>query len=206
MTSAQRTPSRVTPFDNPVTRFMAGRFGVRIFLVSLGILFATTLIAFLVIRIQIKDSWPTDLPALPGLLLLSTGVMILSSVTLQRAMSGVRGNRPARTRSMMVVTLGLGLGFLVLQGMCWWSWLEVVSGRWGESAEYRFALSNFYVLTGLHALHVIGGLIPMFVVTRRAFGRGYTPDDCAGITYCAMYWHFLDGVWVILYLSLLIGT
>ena len=189
-----------------MARFLAGRFGIGLFLISLGMLFVSTLLGFLVIRIQINDVWPTDLPNLPSLLWVSTVILMLSSVTMQGAVKAARGGQRSRLITHMTLTLILALGFLALQSVCWLSWSSVVTERWSESAGYRFALTNFYVLTGLHALHVIGGLVPISLVTRRAMTGGYSPEDCAGVTYCAMYWHFLDGVWVILFMVLLIGT
>ena len=206
MNAADPAPRRLTPFDNPIARFLAGRFGVGLFLISLGMLFAAMLFGFLVIRIQNHDAWPNDLPGLPSLLWVSTVILMLSSVTMQGAVRAARGGQRSRLRTHMTLTLILALSFLALQSLCWHAWFSVVTERWNESAEYRFALTNFYILTGLHALHVVGGLVPISLVTRRALGRGYTPDDCAGVTYCAMYWHCLDVVWLILFATLLIGT
>ncbi|MCH7546352.1 MAG: heme-copper oxidase subunit III [Planctomycetes bacterium] len=206
MSAADPAPRRLTPFDNPIARFLAGRFGVGLFLISLGMLFAATLFGFLVIRIQNHDAWPNDLPGLPSLLWVSTVILMLSSVTMQGAVRAARGDHGPRLTMHMTLTLILALSFLALQSLCWHAWFSVVTERWNESAEYRFALTNFYILTGLHALHVVGGLVPITLVTRRALGRGYSPEDCAGVAYCAMYWHFLDGVWVILFATLLIGT
>lgn len=206
MNAADPAPRRLTPFDNPIARFLAGRFGVGLFLISLGMLFAGTLLGFLVIRIQIHDAWPTDLPELPSLLWVSTVFLMLSGVTMQGAVRAARGDRGPRLTAYMTLTLILALSFLALQGLCWYAWWSVVTERWNESAEYRFALTNFYILTGLHGLHVVGGLVPLTLVTRRALARGYSPEDCAGVAYCAMYWHFLDAVWLILFATLLIGT
>ena len=75
MTASQPVPRRQTPFDNPIARFLAGRFGVGLFLISLGMLFGATLLGFLVIRIQNHDAWPNDLPRLPSLLWVSTMIL-----------------------------------------------------------------------------------------------------------------------------------
>jgi cytochrome c oxidase subunit III len=65
---------------------------------------------------------------------------------------------------------------------------------------------TFYFLTGLHAVHVLGGLIPMFFVTVRAARLGYTRENHRSVAYLAMYWHFLDVAWITLYLTLLWGV
>ncbi len=206
MIEARPAPRRVTPFDNSATRFKAGRLGVRLFLVSLGMLFGATLVVFVVIRIQTAAAWPTDLPALPGLLWLSTGFLIVSSGTMQGALHAARADHAGTVRLMMWLTLILGLAFLALQALCWSEWLVVVSERWFDSAEYRFALSNFYVLTGLHAAHVVGGLVPLIIVTHRSRDGVYTSESHAGLAHAATYWHFLDAVWLVLFVTLMFGA
>lgn len=203
--SPSRARQRDTPFDNPVARFLAGRFGLGLFLASLGMLFVAMILGFAVIRFQLRDLWPRDLPPLPRLLWVSTAVLLLSSLVLQWALNGIRADRPDRLLLGMFMTTALGFAFLVLQSVSWWDWLAVVNEHWAISGEYRFALTSFYVLTGLHALHVVGGLIPMVVVTHAALRHRYTAQGHAGVVYTAMYWHFLGGVWIILYATLLIG-
>ena len=104
---------------------------------------------------------------------------------------------------MPAVGAVLCAAFLAIQVVAGAQWLPVVAARWADGSDVaRFALTSFYVLIGLHALHVIGGLIPMSVVVVRAFRRGYGPDDHAGVWYCGAYWHFLDVTWVCLFLML----
>src|SRR5262245_31376551 len=199
---------RVTPFADRESRFLAGQVGMKIFLVSLGMLFGATLIGFIVMRARLGslDQWPTDLPPLPRGLWLSTLTLLVSSATMQWAVRGVRAGNTGQLRLGMVATLTLACVFLAIQSECWLTWMHTVTARWGESAEYRFALTSFYILTVLHALHVIGGLIPMVIVTRNAFRGGvYTSSFYPGVQYCAMYWHFLDAVWLVLFATLMIG-
>ncbi|MCZ6542722.1 MAG: cytochrome c oxidase subunit 3, partial [Planctomycetota bacterium] len=75
-----------------------------------------------------------------------------------------------------------------------------------DEVQKAFVLTGFYVLTGVHALHVIGGLIPLAAVTIRSFRNRYSSTDHAAVRYCAMYWHFLDGVWIVLFATLMLGT
>jgi cytochrome c oxidase subunit 3 len=169
-------------------------------------LFLATIVGFVVIRVQLRGVWPPDLPGLPPVLWISTAVLGLSSVTHQAALNGIRRGRADRLRGAMWMTTALAVMFLALQSAAWWAWLGVASSRWSESAEHRFALTSFYIMTGLHALHVIGGLVPMAIVTIRASRRRYTAEQHPGVAYCAMYWHFLGAVWIVLYATLLIGT
>jgi len=190
-----------TPFDDPKARFQAGLFGMWLFLIALGVLFVATILGYLVVRVDNGDAFiPDDAPKLPGLLLASTGALILSSVTMQRALRAGRSGDP-RQGGLMLATLAFAVAFLVAQGLAW-----------RELLQQQLTVSDslygwtFYVLTGLHALHVLGGLPPMVITTVRAARAAYTPEDHRGIAYCAMYWHFLDGVWLVLYATLWLGS
>lgn len=192
-------------FATDRARFRAGVFGMGLFLASLGMLFAASLIGYLVIRIQLPY-WPEDLPPLPRVLWISTLLLAISSATMQIAVNAARGDRQRELRRMMIITTVLAAMFLVFQAAAWTFWLEEIAARWNTSQPYRWALSSFYVLTGLHALHVVGGVIPMIVVTRRAVAGRYASGRYQGVQCCAMYWHFLGAVWVVLFLVLLVGT
>jgi heme/copper-type cytochrome/quinol oxidase subunit 3 len=67
-------------------------------------------------------------------------------------------------------------------------------------------LAVYFTLTGLHALHVIGGLVSLIIINKRAAAGRYSIERHAGIVYTAMYWHFLDGMWLVIFVTLLIGT
>ena len=62
------------------------------------------------------------------------------------------------------------------------------------------------LIAGLHAVHVIGGLVCQVVVTVKAYRGRYWSLHHTGLTYSALYWHFLGGVWLIVFVALLIGT
>jgi heme/copper-type cytochrome/quinol oxidase subunit 3 len=70
-----------------------------------------------------------------------------------------------------------------------------------SSAASLYAF-GFYVLTGLHALHVIGGLVPLGITTAHARRGAYTASSHAGVDFIAMYWHFLGAVWLVLFVVL----
>ena len=178
-----------------------GKLGFALFLASLGMIFATSMVGYLVIRVQ-ADAWPPPgMPSLPAVLWGSTALLLLSSGTVAWALRSVRSGRVAMVGPLMLITLGLGVGFLSLQVFAWSALLRaeltVLSNLYGFT---------FYMLTGLHAAHVIGGLIPMAVVTAKALGGRYTPEAHAGVTYSAMYWHFLDAVWLVMFAAMVIAA
>ena len=182
-------------------RTATGLHGLRLFLLSLAMLFGASLVGYLVIRFAPTDE-PLEIPPLPRALWLSTLLLVASSGTIQLALVSARRGRSVPLRGAMVATLLLGLGFLATQGLCWYLWAGPLTEQLAET-QRRFALAGFYVLTGLHAAHVVGGLIPMSVVTARSFRGRYIDGDHAGVLYCTTYWHFLDAVWLILFATLL---
>ncbi len=177
---------------------------MRLFLLSLGVLFATAVIGYVSIRVLAVHE-PLDLPPLPRGLWLSTLLMLGSSASIQQAVKAARHGLPGALRLGLSVTVALGVGFLVVQAICWAAWAPPMRASLAQS-EQRFLLTAFYVLTGMHALHVVGGLVPLAVITARAWVEPATASDRPGVIYTAMYWHFLDGVWLVLFVTLLIGS
>lgn len=193
-------PGRVTPFRDLQSRLMAGALGMKIFLVSLGVLFAASLIGFAVVRIQHARAWP-QLPPLPQGLWVSTLIIVASSATMQIALTRARAGHAARTP--LLITTALGVGFLLAQAICWIDWLDIVTSQWSEFPHVRFALASFYILSGIHALHVLGGLVPMTFVTLNACRGRFAPMYFPAVHYVGMYWHFLGLVWLVLFIVLL---
>ena len=190
-----------TPFDNPAARFEAGRMGMWLFLLVLTMLFGATILGYLVVRLDNGDAFiPIDAPSPPPILLASTIALMLSGFTMQRAVHAARIGDP-RQGAMMMATLALAAVFLAAQALAW-----------RELYQQNVTVSDnlygwtFYVLTGLHAAHVLGGLPPMIVTAWRASHCAYNASNSRGVTYCAMYWHFLDGVWLVLYATLWFGS
>ncbi len=179
----------------------ARTFGMTLFLTALGVLFAASLVAYLVIRTRAEVWPPAGNPGMPAGLWVSTGILLLCSVALHRAVRAARLGRQGVLRGAMLVSVALAAAFLVSQTL---NWLQLsAAGLTARSNLYAF---TFYMLTGLHAAHVIGGLVPLFIVTRRAVRGVYGPERDAGVRYCAMYWHFLDVVWVVMFLLLVIAA
>jgi len=193
---------RTSPFDDRRSRQAAGAQGMRLFLVSTGILFGSILIGFVCIRLLAVES--PQLPPLPWGLWVSTLLLLASSATMQAAVIGARRGDRGRLQVFLTATTLLGFAFLAVQAVCWVLWLEPMRASLGQ-AEQVFLLTGFYTLTGLHALHVVGGLVPLVVITARARAGRYSAQFHPGVIYTAMYWHFLGGVWVATYATLLIG-
>jgi heme/copper-type cytochrome/quinol oxidase subunit 3 len=172
-----------------------GAMGMYALIVALGVLFAASVVGYLTIRSAHQPWPPPGFPVLPRTLWLSTLAILAASVAIQRALGAVRRADLRATCRGLVLTLGCGLAFLGLQALAWWQVVRQIETS-GASGPY---VKLFYVLTGLHAVHVLGGLGPLAVVTRRAFAGRYDAQSYAGIQYSAIYWHFLDAVWCVLF-------
>ena len=194
-----------SPFRKREAQFSAGTLGLWFFLAALAVLFASTVLGYWVLRLSAGRDATIGLPALPAGLWISTAIMLASSGTMHWAILSIRNNRAGQLKLAMFATVVLGIVFLAMQTRCWVLWATPLAAALSQT-QTRFILTGFYVLTGTHALHVVGGLIPMVVVTLRAAHGRYSPTYYPGVRYCAMYWHFLDVVWLVLFATLLLAT
>jgi heme/copper-type cytochrome/quinol oxidase subunit 3 len=184
----------------PVSAARAGLFGMKWFLASLSMLFITSLGACLLVTIQ-AGAWHSEaVPGLASRLWVSTVILLLVSVVLERGRQQIRLNHSQGLLIMLWLALALSLAFLASQTRVW---LTLEHIQLPEKAKTLYAFS-FGVLTGLHAVHVLGGFVPLTVCIVRASRESYSSYDHAGITYCAMYWHFLDAVWLVLVSAILL--
>ena len=182
---------------NQMPGVAAGRLGMRLLVASLSMLFGATVMGYVVVRSRAASWPPPGVPSLPPGLLLSTGVLVASSAAIWVGMEGIRRGRQAELRGGLAATLTLGVAFLASQSYCWFS--LVARNFTARTNLYGFL---FYLLTGLHALHVVGGLIPLGVTTARAWRGRYTAAAHEGVAHVALYWHFVDVVWLVLFVVL----
>ena len=178
----------------------AGTMAMYVLVASLSVLFASSLLAYCFIRfVKMANQWPPKgYPHLPPTLWVSTVVILLTSGTIQFALVSIKRNNEARLRIGLGLTAALGVMFLILQTF---NWIEFAS-HIGANPHTGPYVNFFYVLTGLHAAHVIGGLIPLAIVLPRAIGGRYSANFHPGVRYCTIYWHFLDIIWVALFVAI----
>jgi len=173
----------------------AGTFGMAVLIVSLSMLFLASMMAFIIMRLKATVWPPLGLPRIPNSLWLSTLIIPLASVTIQLAHNAVRRDDTKRLTFHLTATFIVGLLFLMLQSV---NWLEFYLAARHTLFQGSY-LGGFFILTGLHAAHVIGGLIPLGVVIYRARKGQYSRNYHPGVRYAAVYWHFLDVVWIMLF-------
>ena len=179
----------------------ANRFGLWLFLIALAILFAAALLAMLAIRLETTD-WPDDLPPLPAMLWWSTGVLLASGATIQAAVWMQHRQRTRCVARLLVMGLALPVAFLVLQTLAWFDWVSAFNEVSRTDEVHRMAQTGFLVLTGLHGAHIIGGLIPLALVVWYAVVRGVSTTALHSVS---IYWHFLDVVWIVLVLFMVLA-
>ena len=138
---------------------------------------------------------------LPQMFYVSTAVIIISSVTMNWAVSAARKNDFKSVKIASLITLGLGLLFVISQFQGWGVLVDQKVFFAGKDSNA--AGSFLYALTGLHMAHLLGGLIALIVVSLQAFRVKYNSENLLGIELCAIFWHFLDALWIFLFLFLL---
>jgi len=177
----------------------AGRFGMLLFLASLAALFAPLLIIYLLLRRQAGTWPPPGMPSLPQALWLSTLLLVVTTLLLQWAVYAVRHGDANQVRRLVCLASLFAVGFLICQTFCWWTFFQN-----GFAAHvWRYA-GFFYFFTILHALHVIGGIVPLTMTLRRSFLGHFDRSRYHLLRYSAMYWHFLDGVWIVMFAAMML--
>ncbi|AZO67972.1 MULTISPECIES: cytochrome c oxidase subunit 3 [unclassified Mesorhizobium] len=171
------------------------KIGLGVFLAVVGCLFALFTSAYFM-RMALSD-WQA-LP-LPRVLWFNTGVLVLSSIALQCASVAARRGQIDTVR-LGLVTAGLtALAFLIGQLV---AWRELTADGYLLTANP--ANSFFYLITGMHGLHILGGLVALSRTTAGAW-NGARPERLRlSVELCAMYWHFLLFVWLAIF-ALLAG-
>ena len=177
------------------------KLGMWFFLASDVIVFGAFISAAVFIRYNAGWGTWTPIPAsLPGLI--NTFVLLTSSFTVILALVAAhRGSRKGLLATLGATTL-LGFTFLAVKAWEWWEKIYVdgvTLSHVPEGLPYTdIQASVYFVTTGLHAVHVVGGLLIAGFLLYRAYGGAYT-DDERPVEYFGLYWHFVDIVWVFLF-------
>jgi len=175
--------------------------GMMLFIASEVMFFAALFAAYFNARATLPVFPPEgyeDLLDPMGLPLIVTAILITSSVTMQWATSRIRkGDRTGLNRAI-AVTLALGVIFLALQ---LYDYYELITHEdFGINSGVYGTL--FYTLTGFHGAHVLGGVIGLTVILSRGLAGQFTRKHHVAVEAVHYYWHFVDVVWVVLFLTL----
>jgi cytochrome c oxidase subunit 3 len=170
-----------------------GMFGFTIFLLSESIIFLSFIFTYVALRLT-ADNWlPPKVagPELTSLVKISTVVLLSSSAVIQFAERALARRHLNKFRWLWLTTSAMGTYFLINQAIEW--------------SHLDFGLSTglvggtFYVLTGFHGLHVLAGVLLQLLMLVRSFLRGNYNKGYLGVSMVTLFWHFVDGIWVILF-------
>ena len=172
------------------------KFSMWLFMVSIIMIFAGLTSAYIVR--QGEGQWLEY--TMPKVFYISTAILVLSSLSLHWAYNAAKKNKMKQHRIGVVSTLVLGLAFLVGQLM---SWQALVAE--GVYFVGNPAGSFMYVLTGVHAFHLVSGLLVLVYLVISSFRIKVREDLLLRVSICTTYWHFLDMLWVYLFVFLLLN-
>ncbi|WP_439879938.1 cytochrome c oxidase subunit 3 [Pontibacter sp. MBLB2868] len=175
------------------------KFSLWLIIISIIMMFAAFTSAYIVRREE--GNWlEFDLPTI---MLVNTIVILLSSVTMQWAYTSAKKDNLKSLKLALVLTAILGIAFLVGQ---WNGWAALVSENiYFGGAQANPAGSFLYVLTGVHGFHLITGLIFLAITLVSSLRYKVHSKNMLRIQLCTIYWHFLGGLWLYLYIFLRIN-
>jgi cytochrome c oxidase subunit III len=175
-------------------RLTTADLGLNIALASFGVLFLATLLGFIITRLQSPDWKPLGVPDLPSGLWLSTAWLVGLFFSLRKAERLLLGNVHDSFRLWLQASLALAVLFLLTQAL---NWASLFLGTPVQNLRNLYVYS-FVFLTGLHALHVLGGVVPLAVMAARASKTNYSSSRSDGVRLVRRYWDFLLVVWFVL--------
>jgi cytochrome c oxidase subunit III len=182
-------------FSGPHVPQRAYVTGMTVALAGILMFFMALVSAFIVRKGFPNSGWQPLAP--PPILWFNTAVLVVSSVTIAFARRRLEGGKLASFRAWWWLTTGLGLLFLGGQIVAWRQLLAQ-----GVYVTTNPSSSFFYLFTAAHGLHLLGGVIALVAVAVRE-PRHLTRSTAVEVT--GIYWHFMDGLWVFLFLILFLG-
>ncbi|MBK7737069.1 MAG: cytochrome c oxidase subunit 3 [Saprospiraceae bacterium] len=179
------------------SRYQALKFGLWIGMASITMMFAALTSAYLVRRPA--GNWYEF--KLPVQFFVSTIIIIASSITMEWAYKSLKNQNQKNYNYGIVLTFGLGILFLVSQIL---SWKALVAS--GITIDLSVSGSFLYALSGIHAVHVIGGIAAIMVCVANAFLNSFTVSSMRllKVDLVRQYWHFVDILWIYLLLFLIL--
>jgi len=167
------------------------KFTLWVALGSIVMMFAGLTSAYIVKRDA--PGWTTF--SIPRAFWYSTGVILLSSLTVQMALKAFKEREMMKYRNLITLTAFLGVAFVALQWIGFKSiWNSGVTLKGSGGGQF------LYIIAGLHALHVLGGIIALIVLFIKAFASKVRRYNSIPIELMSTYWHFVDLLWIYLFI------
>jgi cytochrome c oxidase subunit 3 len=171
------------------------KFTLWVAIASILMMFAGLTSAFIVKSNQ--TNWVSI--KVPAVFWVSTATILVSSLTMQMSLRYFKQREMIRYRQWIAVTLLLGISFVILQWLGFQAlWDQHITFKGGGAGQF------LYVIFGLHALHVVGGVLALIVMFARAFAPRVKFYSSIPVEVAATYWHFVDILWIYLLVFFLI--
>ena len=168
------------------------KLGMWVFLASEVMFFSALIGAFVAFKIQEGFEEAHEVLNLP-LATVGTTVLIVSSFAVVMGLEAIQSGDRRVFRNWMLATLVLGLTFVGIQAI---EWAELFNHGIDETTLFGTA---FYVTTGFHGLHVLGGVGWLALLLLKARRGDYSAQNNLGVELFGLYWHFVDVVWIVLF-------
>lgn len=163
------------------------RIGMWLTIVSVSMLFLTLATAYVLTGANAQRI------IMPRVLWLSTGLILTSSLTMEIARRALRSRLEGRFRLWINTTFALGAGFLLAQ---LWGWKQLLAAGFYVNSNFRSGFA--YIFTGLHGIHLAGGLFALAYVAFKSRDNWTAIRRRVSVDVAAVYWHFLDILWVLM--------
>jgi cytochrome c oxidase subunit 3 len=182
--------------ENAMSRLQLNRIGLWLFMISEGFLFSGILVA----RMSLLSGTRPELSQQIGLVI--TSILLLSSFFVNRAEVAIKHNDRGNFLTSLLFTIILGLVFVVGVGYEW-----SIAFSEGLTPDEGVHGAMFFFMTGMHAFHVISGIVFLMAIYYLGLKGHFSAEAHWGVESCALYWHFVDVVWVFFYVALyLVGA
>ena len=184
----------VTRSSNGTKRIHPYKFTLWVGIASIIMMFAGFTSAYIVRR-NMANWTMFDLPLI---FWYSTAAILLSSVTMMLAQRSFKNREMAKYRSLLTVTMVLGVLFIIMQ-VAGFSQLMQKGSPLGKTNSVDY----LYVIVGVHALHVVAGVIALIVMFAKAFSSKIKNYNIVPVEVLSTYWHFVDLLWIYLLIFLI---
>jgi len=172
------------------------KFALWLFIMSVVMIFASMTSAYIVRHAE--GNWLFF--ELPQLFWVNTGIILLSSITMHWAYLSAKRDKLESVKITTIITTILGISFLVGQYLAWGDLVANKVHFVGNPSG-----SFVYVISGLHGLHIVGGVVFLLILLSSTFKYKVHSKSLNQIEMCATYWHFLGGLWLYLFIFLLLS-
>lgn len=188
---SKETPEEAWPLEQQGKE----KIGVWVFLTSEILIFGSLIAAYVYVRLG-SSSWPIASQTHNVILgMINTIILLTSSLSIVLALYFIRAGNTTGLKVGLTSAFALGSAFLVIK--LGFEWPELI--RKGFTINSGLPGSTYYVLTGVHAVHLAAGLVAVGYLMLRAFNGGFNSSKHSGVENVGLYWHFVDIVWMFLF-------